>query len=205
MAGLRERQKTLRDRRLVAAAAKRFRSDGYEKTKIEDIAAEAEVSAGTVYNYYRHKGELLIAVVAMEVHEILVEGESLVANPPDTAEEAINRLITIYLDHSLIYLSKDNWRHAMAASIAQPDEIFARRYSDFDARLADQTSRLLMALQRKGAIRRDIDPTLYGRIIFNNTNNQFIGFVKDEDMPLEDLKRDIRDQHATLCDLLVQN
>ena len=202
MAGLRERQKALRERRLVAAAANRFRSDGYEKTKIEDIAAEAEVSAGTVYNYYRHKGELLIAVVAMEVHEVLAEGESIVANPPDTALEAVNRLIAIYLDHSLTYLSKDNWRHAMAASIAQPDEVFARRYTDLDSRLADQVSRLLMALQRKGAIRGDIDPTLFGRMIFNNTNNLFIGFVKDEALALDDLKRGIRDQHETLCALL---
>ncbi|MCR9219235.1 MAG: TetR/AcrR family transcriptional regulator [Alphaproteobacteria bacterium] len=202
MAGLREKQRAERERRLARAAARRFRAAGYEATKIEEIAAEAEVSTGTVYNYYRHKGELLIAVVAMEVNEVLDEGEALVAAPPADAESAINRLVAIYLDHSLTYLSKDNWRHAMAAASAAPDEVFARRYADLDARLADQMSRLLMALQRAGALRADIDPALFGRLLFNNMNNRFVDYVKDEAMALDALKAELNAQHKALCALL---
>jgi AcrR family transcriptional regulator len=52
MAGLRERQKAGRRRDILAAAAKLFRRDGFADTSIEAIAAEAEVAAGTVYNYF---------------------------------------------------------------------------------------------------------------------------------------------------------
>lgn len=201
MAGLRERQKAERQRRLVQAAAARFREAGFEKARIEEIATAAELSAGTVYNYYRHKGELLIAVVAMEVEEILAEGEKLVADPPTPAETAINALIETYLDHSLDYLSKDNWRHAVATAIAQPETLLARRYGELDARLADQVRRLLDSLQQRGAVRADLDTIAFGRMIFNNSNTLFVEYVREESLELEQLKAGLRAQHAALCRL----
>ena len=48
MAGLRQKQKIDRDRRIVEAATRLFVAMGYESVKMEDIAAEAEVSVGTV-------------------------------------------------------------------------------------------------------------------------------------------------------------
>ncbi len=202
MSGLRERQKAERQRRIVRAAARHFREAGFEKTKIEEIAASADLSAGTVYNYYRHKGELLIAVVAMEVHEVLAEGEKLVQAPPASAESALNALIETYLDHSLVYLSKDNWRHAMANAIAQPETVLARRYTELDGRLADQVRRLLDSLQQRGAVRAEIDTIAFGRMVFNNTNMLFIEFVKDEGQALDELKTGLRAQHAALCRLI---
>ncbi|SMF51571.1 transcriptional regulator, TetR family [Tistlia consotensis] len=202
MSGLREKQKAERQRRLVRAAAAHFREAGFEKTRIEEIAATAELSAGTVYNYYRHKGELLIAVVAMEVHEVLAAGEPLVQHPPETAESAINALIDTYLDHALVYLSKDNWRHAMAAAIAQPDAVLARRYTELDARLADQVRRLLDSLQQRGAVRADLDTIAFGKMIFNNTNQLFTEYVKEEGQELAELKAGLRAQHAALCRLI---
>mgnify|MGYP000560148422 CR=1 FL=1 len=65
MSGLREQQKQDRESRLLHAAAPCFRSAGYGNATIEDIARQAGLSPGTVYNYYGHKGEMLIALVAM--------------------------------------------------------------------------------------------------------------------------------------------
>src|SRR6185312_13342588 len=70
MSGLRERQRADRHRRILEAAASLFRQSGYEGAKMEAIAAEAEVSVGTIYNYYRNKGDILVAIVSMEVNEV---------------------------------------------------------------------------------------------------------------------------------------
>lgn len=199
MSGLRERQKAQRQRRLVRAAAAQFREAGYERSRIEDIAARAELSSGTVYNYYRHKGELLIAVVALQVDEALAEGEPLVARPPARAEAAINALVETHLDHALAYLSKDNWRHALATAIAQPGTEMARRYAELEARLADQVRRLLDALQQAGALRADLDTIAFGRLLFNNASSLFIEHVKEEAQELDQLKAGLRAQHAALC------
>lgn len=201
MGGLRERQKAERQRRLVAAAAARFREAGYEKTRIEDIAAAAELSPGTVYNYYRHKGELLIAVVALAVLEMLEAGERLLEAPPAAAEAAINALVDSCLDRALVHLSKDNWRHALASAIAQPETILARRYAELEARLADQVRRLLDSLQQHGAIRADLDTIAFGRLISNNANLLFLDYVREEERQLDELKAGVRAQHAALCRL----
>lgn len=199
MSGLRERQKAERKRRLLRAAAAHFREAGFAASRVEEIAARAELSAGTAYNYYRHKGELLIAVVALQVEEALAEGEPLVARPPSPAEAAINALIESHLDHALGYLSKDNWRHALAAAIAQPETIMARRYAELEARLADQVRRLLDSLQQAGALRPDLDTIAFGRLVFNNASTLFVEHVKEEAQELAQLKAGLRAQHAALC------
>ncbi|RUU50585.1 TetR/AcrR family transcriptional regulator, partial [Mesorhizobium sp. M7A.T.Ca.TU.009.01.1.1] len=71
MSGLRARQKADRHRRIIEAAAELFREAGYEGAKIEAIAAQAEVSVGTIYNYYENKGDILGAIVSLEVNEVL--------------------------------------------------------------------------------------------------------------------------------------
>jgi len=68
MSGLRAKQKADRHGRILAAASELFRDHGYEQVKMEAIAAAAEVSIGTIYNYYQNKGDLLVAIVAMEVN-----------------------------------------------------------------------------------------------------------------------------------------
>lgn len=59
----REREKQNRRQTILNAAETLFARNGYRKTKIEDIAAGAEVSVGTVYGYFQNKEELLVAVL----------------------------------------------------------------------------------------------------------------------------------------------
>lgn len=194
MTGLREKQKADRDHRIVKAASRLFREDGYDRTKIETIAAEAQVSIGTVYNYYQNKGDLLVAIVSMEVNEVLRAGAQLIDRPPDDVGDAVNGLISIYLDHSLVYLNKEMWRHAMAISISQPDSPFGGRYSELDDRLAEQVCALIERLQRRGRVKIGIDATAVGETIFNNTNMMFTIFVKNEGMSLPTLRAAIARQ-----------
>ena len=194
MSGLRAKQKADRDHRILKAATRLFRDQGYDRTKMETIAATAQVSIGTVYNYYQNKGDLLVAIVSMEVNEVLQAGAQLIEQPPDDVGEAVTALISIYLDHSLVYLNKEMWRHAMAISISQPDSPFGGRYSDLDARLAEQVCDLIRRLQRHGRVKLGIDATAVGETIFNNTNMMFTIFVKTESMSLPTLRATIARQ-----------
>jgi AcrR family transcriptional regulator len=199
---LREKQKADRDQRILKAATRLFREEGYDRTKIETIAAKAQVSIGTVYNYYQNKGDLLVAIVSMEVNEVLRAGAALIEQPPGGVAAAVTDLIFIYLDHSLVYLTKEMWRHAMAISTRQPDSPFGRRYSDLDDRLTRQVCALIERLQAEGRVKADVDAAAAGEVIFNNTNMMFILFVKSEEMTLEALKATITRQLAPLLTAL---
>jgi len=54
MSGLRARQKAIRHDRIIEAATRLFREQGYDTVKMEAIAAAAEVAIGTIYNYFRN-------------------------------------------------------------------------------------------------------------------------------------------------------
>lgn len=202
MAGLRARQKADRERRILRAAVTRFRAEGYRAVRIEDLAETAEVSVGTVYNYYQTKGDILIAAVAMEVEEVLEAGAEIVADPPPGAGAAILKLVFQYYDHSLEYLSKEMWRTAMALSIEAPGTPNGRHYSALDRKLAAQVTDLVAALQRRGEVRPDLDARALGELLFNNLNQMFIEFVKDDDMPLATLRDRVAAQTLPLAHLI---
>ncbi|MEG6507671.1 TetR/AcrR family transcriptional regulator [Methyloligella sp. 2.7D] len=202
MTGLRARKKADTDRRIVESAAQLFRARGYSSVRMEDIAALANVSAGTLYNYYENKGDLLVAVVAMEVAEVLSAGEALLADPPQNAEEALRRLVHQYYDHSLVYLSKEMWRTAMAISIQQPETTASKLYTDLDRRLAQQIVRLIEILQQKTLVSGAVDPMLIGEVLFNNLNMRFIEFAKDETLSLDELKAHVDAQNRLIADLI---
>ncbi|MBX3583076.1 MAG: TetR/AcrR family transcriptional regulator [Rhizobiaceae bacterium] len=202
MSGLRERQRADRHRRILEAGAALFRQSGYEGAKIEAIAADAGVSVGTIYNYYRNKGDILVAIVSMEVNEVLNAGRGVVSTPPANVADAIDTLIGIYIDHSLIYLSKEMWRQAMATSTQQPDSPFGKTYTALDRGLADQTCELVQRLRALGLVRPDVDIRSAGEVIFNNMNMMFTDFVKDDAMTLGDLRAAIRRQNKVLVDAI---
>jgi AcrR family transcriptional regulator len=202
MTGLRARQKADRRERILEAASQLFRKSGYDAVKMEAIAAEADVSIGTIYNYYQNKGDLLVAIVAMEVNEVLSEGEKVIARPPRSAEKAIDSLIANYIEHSLVYLSKEMWRQAMAISTQQPDSPFGVTYAELDVALARQVRSLVEKLQRLGLVRLGVDAQAAGELIFNNMNMMFIVFVKSADMPVAELRATIRRQNRPLIDAI---
>ena len=202
MTGLREKQKANRTGRILAAASRLFRAQGYDAVRIEDIAAAAEVSAGTCYNYFSTKGDLLLAIVSMEVEEVVDAGRALVLDPPASTAQALAGLIRLYYDHSLNYLSKEMWRKAMAFSIEAPGTPFSQRYTDLDAMLSAQVCDLIAALQQRGQARCDLDSGVLGQIVFNTLNQMFIDFVKADAMPLADLHRASDAQTTSLAALM---
>ena len=198
MSGLRQRQKAHRHDRILESAAELFRESGYEAVKMEAIAAAADVSIGTIYNYYQNKGDLLVAIVALEVHEVLKAGERVIAEPPQSAEKAVDALIGGYIEHSLHYLSKEMWRQALAISTQQPASPFGETYMDLDEALARQTCSLIEKLQTVGLLDMSADARSLGEIIFNNTNMNFTTFVKTEAISIPELRPTLRRQHRTL-------
>lgn len=202
MTGLRARQKRLRHERILEAAMLLFREAGYDAVRTEDIAAKAEVSVGTLYNYFENKGDLLLALVTLEVEEVLEQGAAVVANPPPDIARALEALIFGYYDHSNTYLTKALWRQALALTIQAAETPFSQRFTALDRALADQVCALVAELQRRGLARGDVDAGALGQVIFNTLNQMFIEFVKLEAMSIEVLKVAMADQVAVLAHLL---
>ena len=199
VAGLRATQKLDRDRRILDAATALFRNRGYEATHIEQIAEMAGLSVGTLYNYYKNKGDLLVAIVSVEVHDILAAGQVLVAMPPADAAVALDALVAIYYDHSLYYMDKAMWRHAVAMTVQQAHTPSAQIYMALDLALVAQVTALIRQMQLRALIRADVPADPLGAMVFNNLDRMFLTYIRDDTMTLADLKSAVSAQHAVIA------
>jgi AcrR family transcriptional regulator len=188
MTGLRERQKAGRRRDILDAAAALFKRDGFAAAGIEQIAERAELSAGTVYNYFPSKGDLLLALVALDGQEVRAAGAAIVAAPPADPVKAVCRLLEVYVDHSLVHLDKRLWRQMMANALYFADTPLGLGYRELDRKLAEQVADLCRALQRARHLPRRLNCEDAGQILFFVCNSLFMEFVADDAMPLADMK-----------------
>ncbi len=88
-----ERRKQARPSELTAAALSLFVERGFAATRLEDIAARAGVSKGTLYLYFDGKEALFKAVVREGLVPALAEGEKLIAEWDGTSAELMRRLM----------------------------------------------------------------------------------------------------------------
>ena len=189
MAGLRERQKAGRHRDILKAAGVLFRREGFAATSIEQIAEQAGLSAGTVYNYFASKGDLLLALVALDGAEVRAAGARLVARPPADPIAAVGALLEGYVDHSLVHLDKRMWRQMMGTALSFAETPLGAGYRSLDRKLAAQVVALCRALQQRGDLPADINCQDAGQVLFYVCNSLFVEFVADDAMPLASLKR----------------
>lgn len=73
----RERRIAARKAQLLDAAAQVFSHKGYEKATTKEIAEVADVSEGTLFNYFATKRELLVGVVKAYADEVIADIESV--------------------------------------------------------------------------------------------------------------------------------
>lgn len=73
-----ERRKDARPQELLAAALDLFVERGYAATRLDDVAAQAGVSKGTLYLYFTNKEELFKAVVRENMLPVLGEAEETI-------------------------------------------------------------------------------------------------------------------------------
>lgn len=87
------RRKAARPQELVAAALELFVARGYAATRLEDVAAAAGVSKGTVYLYFANKEELFKTVVRENLVPALAEGTELVDRYEGSTAELLRELL----------------------------------------------------------------------------------------------------------------
>jgi AcrR family transcriptional regulator len=87
------RRKEARPGELTAAALDLFVEKGYAATRLDDVAARAGVSKGTLYLYFDGKEALFKAVVREGILPALAEGESLVAGFAGNSAELLRAVV----------------------------------------------------------------------------------------------------------------
>jgi len=87
------RRKDARPEEIIAAALDLFVERGFASTRLDDVAARAGVSKGTLYLYFENKEDLFKAVVRGNVLPMLQLGEQLVERFPGSSADLVRQLV----------------------------------------------------------------------------------------------------------------
>jgi len=90
----RERRKESRPSELLAAALELFVERGFAATRLDDVAARAGVSKGTLYLYFAGKDDLFKAVVRGGILPAIANAETLVSEFPGGAGELLRLVVS---------------------------------------------------------------------------------------------------------------
>ncbi len=196
MTGLRERKKQEVRRRIIAAATTLITENGLEATTMEDIAASAEVSVGTVYNYFGTKNALLLAGVEDETDKMVAAGMTVISEPGDDPLAAIQQLLHTYLDD----FSK--WdprllREVMGAAFSRTGgEDITTELAQLDERLLEQMMVLLSHFHAEGKLAEGVEVYEATLLVFGAFIIQMFMFMAVPNYQISDLYEQVDRQTA---------
>lgn len=93
------RRKEARPAELLEAATRLFVEKGYAATRVEEVAALANVSKGTLFLYYPSKETLLKAVVRENIAGRFAQWQAELQDFPGTTAELVRYAFAVWLEH----------------------------------------------------------------------------------------------------------
>lgn len=91
-----KRRKEKRPGEILKAALDCFAESGFAGTRLDDIAARAGVTKGTLYLYFENKEDIFKSVVREEVITNIARVEELAADESQTSEEIFRRMFAFW-------------------------------------------------------------------------------------------------------------
>jgi TetR/AcrR family fatty acid metabolism transcriptional regulator len=153
-----------RKAQILTAAAKVFAAKGFDRATIADIAREAGIAEGSIYNYFRNKSDLLISiprqVIRLPVESVLGQMHAAGAAPipPEQMLPIIAKNMTaVFRQNGYIFRILISALPTMSQSVR---EQYVNRVIFYIWDLLEAYFRELM---EKGILRRDLNPAILTR------------------------------------------
>ena len=183
-----ERETELRQKIILEAAENLFLSEGYDGTTMDQIAEESEFSKGTLYNYFKSKEELYLAI-GVKAYDLIVQYTEDFTNKE---EPGLSQLIAIgyaYYEFTKAYPAYSSIFHDIAVKV--PDVSFKpknslskieRNYLVASDAYRDIFIKILGDAIKVKAIRKDKDPNLVGYILATITSGIINDLLQNSEM-----------------------
>jgi AcrR family transcriptional regulator len=112
--------------KIHAAAMTLFIKKGYHATSIDDVAKQAQISKGLLYNYYKGKEDLLAAMVQVRIEEVkeVMEAATKLATP----HEQLRHIVDGALDN--VYKRPDVYRFYLNLQTQPEDDRVLASYRE---------------------------------------------------------------------------
>ncbi len=171
----RARKKQRNRTRILDAARQLFQAQGYEATTVDEIAAAADFSRGTVFNYFPSKDHLLYEIAAGELETLT----RMVAEGMDdvpSAVEKIRRVMRLFVADTVPFLQIT--RRVLLETLMHPVDIPSPVVY-----LERILAGLVEEAQAQGEVRVELDPANVARAVVGVYLASFFRWISAEQSP----------------------
>jgi TetR/AcrR family fatty acid metabolism transcriptional regulator len=149
-------------RKIISAATKVFAKNGFYKAKVSDIAKKAGIADGTIYIYFKHKDDILIALFEEKMQEVLDNMKKQISLESDPLKK-IQRFAFFHL--KLIEDNKD-MAEIIQVELRQSGKFMKNYHNEKFVQYLDLIGNIIQEGKEKGLIRKDIIPRIGKRAFF---------------------------------------
>src|SRR4051812_8992781 len=143
-------------RRILDAAAKVFREQGYANARLADIAELAGMQAGSLYYHFDSREELVAEILRLGIETSWQQVRAALAALPPGAT-ALDRLATAIRAHTLSVLEISDYASAQARIVGQvPPDVLKGHVAD-QRRYGAYWNTLIADAVEAGVLRPDVD------------------------------------------------
>lgn len=172
--------------RILDAAAKVFRENGYAGARLVDIATEAEMQTGSLYYHFDSREDLVSHLLRNAwLHTDGLVRRSVEGLPARTTP--VNRLATAMTAHMLSVLSEANYTSAMLRILGQVPEDVRGTIAPLQRTYLDLWRGLLRDAQDAGDIRPGLDLSVVLMVLAGALNWTVEWYESDHHLAPEDL------------------
>lgn len=156
-------------KRVLDAAAKIFRDNGYTGTTMRAIADAASLKAGSIYYHYKSKDELIAAMLDMGINSVINSVEkSLDALPDDVSGR--DRIECVIRAHISAIIAHGDYTLATRRVFGQVPEEIRRQNLRLRDHYGTIWQNILEEAKAKGELRQDANITLARLFILGALN-----------------------------------
>jgi len=182
--GRRARRTAKRREEIVEAAARVFARKGYERATTKEIASEADVSEGTIYNYFASKQQLLLELADLFQEEL---GAIVPASPGSIdmrtmVLDALEHVLAVIAEHAVVI-------RGLLTALSESSHGFRGYLLPGAEKLTARVEDLLRARVAAGAM-RPCDVHLVARMVMGMVIYVAVPYIQEvEPMPSPEQRR----------------
>lgn len=160
--GLRRRNKEDKLQRIRDAAWHLFTTQGYDATTTRAVAERAQIGTGTLFLYARSKSDLLFLVFRDQLERLVDKGFATLPREGPL----LDALVHLFAGFYSCYAEVPDLGRRFVRELLSLNPEQQRAYDDLNQRFFGALSDLLVAAQRRGEARPDLQAPLFAVSLF---------------------------------------
>ncbi len=177
------KKRALRDS-IVSVAARLFVERGFDETRMDAISEAADIAVGTVYNYFKTKTELLVAILVEDVETFVRETRTLVSHPDHDTGVALAAVGTVLIA-AMERRPRSLWRQLFGQALIDSTQL-GPAYTSVERTLLGVLQTLLESQRSEGDLDQRFTVEGAAEIAFALANTLVYAYCRNDEMTSEE-------------------